>query len=226
MASVSGRKRRRHRWDSSRLRIALTVWCALATVAGLLLTAWGGWARIDRLFYVGLGFLGTAIVAGLCHETIVLVEWIRARWRDRRVNAGFALLMALALLALLTGPVVHGLTLAQVRLSQARRQRDQLVLRAAAADAFCRQVEALVSRDGATARLTSTPGGVEVQSEARSLDRPLRPLALQGVTGDVWEISSRAAVPNRQFDINGYALRSGSGSARILIWLEQGLYEP
>jgi hypothetical protein len=226
MASSSGRKRRRHRWDSTRLRTILSIWLSLSTVAGIALAVWGNLARIDRLYQVGIGFLGSAILAGLLYGWIVLVEWIRNRMRERREVAGFALLMVLALLALLTGPVVHGLTLVQVRLKQAERQRDRLALRAVATDAFCNQVRALTAPAGATSQRTATPGGVEIRSEALAIAPSRLPLALRGITGDVWQVSSRAVVSQGEFGIEGYALRSGKGSARILIWLEQGLNEP
>ncbi len=226
MAYFSGRKRRRHRWDSTRPRMILSLWFFLAAGTGIALTLWGGVSRMDRLFQVGICFLGTALFAGLLYGGIVLVEWIRVRSRDRRESAGFALLMVLALLALLTGPVVHGLTLVQVRLKQSERQRDRLALRAAAADAFCAQVRGLVSSAGAQPRLMETPGGVEVQCEARAIAPSQLPLALRGISGEVWQVTSRAGVPQGEFGIDGYALRSGKGSARILIWLEQGLNEP
>ena len=192
-----------------------------------MVAVWGRLARIDRLFQVGVGFVGSAILAGLLIGLMVLGEWIRDRLRDRRAeSAGFALLMVLALLALLTGPVVHGLTLVQVRLKQAERQRSRLVLRAAAADAFCNQVRALASSADTKPLLLATPGGVEIHSEARAVVPSQLPLALRGVTGDVWEVSSRASVAQGEFGVDGYALRTAKGSARILIWLEQGLNEP
>ena len=204
----------------------MSIWSVLSAGTGIGLVVWGGMARIEPLLQVGVCFLGVAILAGLLYGLIVLTEWIQRRLRDRREQAGFALMMVLALLALLTGPVVHGLTLVQMRLKQAERQRHHLALRAAAADAFCFQVRALTSPARAKPRLTSTPGGVEIRSEVRAVAHSRLPLALQGITGEVWEVSSRATVSQGEFGIDGYALRSGSGSARILIWLEQGLNEP
>lgn len=226
MAFFSGRNRRRHRWDSTRVRTILSIWFFLAVSTGAAVALWGGMARIDRLFQVGLGFVGSAIIAGLLIGLMALGEWIRNRLRDRPKRAGFALLMVLALLALLTGPVVQGLTLVQMRLKQAERQRSRLVLRAVAADAFCNQVRALASSVGAKPLLLATPGGVEIHSEARAVGPSQLPLALRGVTGDVWQVSSRASIAQSEFGVDGYALRSSKGSARILIWLEQGLNEP
>ncbi len=223
--AFSGRKRRRHRWDSSQLRVVLVTWSILAALTGAGLAVWGGLMRIDRLFQVGIFFLGSAILAGLLYGLIAAAEWMRNRWRDRRESAGMALVMILALLALLTGPVVHSLALVQMRLVQAERERDQRALRATAAAVFCRRVEALARGKGSGSITEPTPGGGEIRCVAQVLAPAAVPPALRGVTGELWSVSSQVMEAGREFGIDGYVVRTGAGTARILVWLEQGLHE-
>lgn len=140
-----------------------------------------------------------------------------------------ALLMALLLLALVSGPVLQSLVGARMALRAAERQREATLLRTAAADAAWKAfgAEAVGTRAGTVDRKDSElrwPSGVVIKTSVRPLDRASVPRFLLDpkapMFGACFAVSCSARNAWRTLEVQGIGCRLPGGEVRILCWTE------
>lgn len=140
-----------------------------------------------------------------------------------------ALLMALLLMALLVGPVLHSLTAARMALRAAERQREVALLRIAAADAAWsafRAEEGGKQLAAVTPKETEMrwPSGVMIRSAVRPMDRAAVPGFLLDpkapVFGACFAVTASARNAWRTLEVRGIGCRLPTGEVRILCWTE------
>ncbi len=143
-------------------------------------------------------------------------------------SQGFALLMVILLMALLSGVVVQSLVSTRLQLRAGDLQHTRLLLRASSLDAAW---EAL--RIGMKAGSSSSeyqvfenllPSGIRIRTTLQGLERTALPAPLQRADvplfGQFFSVNSRAESGTKTSAVRGLACRLPSGDVRLLAWAE------
>jgi hypothetical protein len=192
------------------------------------------WSSLDanprtRLF--GLAYLGAAAVClGLVGLTAL--RWpLRTAARhhaadDRPQEAGgFALLMVLLLLAVLSGAVLHVTLWLGAQTRRNASARAMAALRLAATEATFEGLRQLAAAPGPAWPLEErTPSGIATQVGARELPQAEWPAILRGLPATpglrVQELVTRAADDDRVYAVAALLAVPARGPCRVLAWVE------
>jgi type II secretory pathway pseudopilin PulG len=143
-------------------------------------------------------------------------------------NDGFALLMVILLLALLSGAVLQSLVSVRLTLRSEQERQTRLMLRSALLDAAWAAM-----RIGMKAGAASTeyqvfehqlPTGIHTRIALQGLPREALPLPLQRpdlpVFGQLFSLSAKADAGPRVSSARALACRLPTGTVRVLAWVE------
>jgi hypothetical protein len=183
------------------------------------------------LLYLAVGVLSLLICAGLTAY---------ARWAGRDKSeteplpqssdrSGLALLMALLLMAFLSGVVVHTLLSTHAKLRAVEVRRTRLMLRAAALDAAWESLQVLTRTTTRTLADRTVenrlPSGIATRITLRPMDRTALPVPLQRsgspLFGQYFSIAAEAGLETTAALTRGLACRLPSGEIRVLSWWEK-----
>lgn len=143
---------------------------------------------------------------------------------------GFVLVVALVLVALMTGPAYYALAHGRAALYQAEQLRAAALLRIEAADALWAELRQLrsasVTNAAAAAASKINPAGFVTHTSVRKLDSSSLPSPLaryKAPTADeaAYLVRTESAARNRSVTLESYVARGTSGVVRILAWIEQ-----
>lgn len=142
---------------------------------------------------------------------------------------GFALLMVILLLALLSGVVVQSLVSARMSLRSGDERQFQLALRAAALDAAWAAMRTGMKAGAPPTEFqvleSSIPSGIRSRTTLQGLPREALPPPLQRpevpLFGQFFTVTTRASSGTRSCLSRGLACRLPTGAIRILAWVEQ-----
>ena len=145
-----------------------------------------------------------------------------------RNKSGFALLMVILLLALLSGVVIQSLISARMALRASDERQVRLSLRAAALDsawaAMQRGMKAGTTSSECQIFETLSPSGILSRTTLQGLARDALPPPLQRrdvpVFGQFFSVTTRSLSGAKSFLSRGLACRLPSGTIRILAWVE------
>jgi hypothetical protein len=145
-----------------------------------------------------------------------------------RNQNGFALLMVILLLALLSGVVVQSLTSARMTLRAGEERQTRLILRAAALDSAWAAMRNGIKAGTASSECqtfeTPFPSGILSRTTLQGLPRDALPPPLQRqdvpVFGQFFSVTTRSSWGAKSFLSRGLACRLPSGTIRILAWVE------
>jgi len=141
---------------------------------------------------------------------------------------GFALLMVILLLALLSGVIMQTLISTRMHLRAGDTQYTRLLLRAssmdAAWDALRKGMKAGASASDCQVFESQLPSGIHVRTTLQGLERNSLPALLQRpdvpIFGQFFSVSSRAESEVKTSAVRGLACRLPSGDVRLLAWAE------
>lgn len=144
-------------------------------------------------------------------------------------HGGFALLMVLFLLALLSGTVLQSLVATRLALRAGTERQTRLALRAALLDAaWTAMRNGLKPGTGMTeyqAFEEQLPSGIQVRTSLQGMARDALPIPLQRqdlpVFGQLFTVYAKAEAGNRSGSVKALACRLPSGEVRVLAWVEQ-----
>lgn len=147
----------------------------------------------------------------------------------RNPKDGFALLMVILLLALLSGVVVQSLTSARMVLRAGDERHARLALRATALDSSWSAMHVGMKAGTASTEYqvfeTQTPDGIMARTTLQGLQREALPSPLQRqdmpVFGQFFSITTKATAGTKSCLSRGLACRLPTGMIRILAWVEQ-----
>ena len=141
---------------------------------------------------------------------------------------GFALLMVILLLALLSGVVLHSLVSARITLRAGDERQARLTLRAAALDASWSAM-----RVGMKAGTASTeyqvyegqlPSGIHTRTTLQGLQREALPPPLRRddvpIFGQFFSVTTKSDAAGKSCLSRGLACRLPTGDVRLLAWVE------
>ena len=143
-------------------------------------------------------------------------------------NHGFALLMVILLMALLSGVVIQSIIAARMPLRAGDIQQTRFLLRASSMDAAWDTLR-IGMKAGASASDyqvfdTQLPSGIHVRTALQGLDRKSLPAPLQRpdvpLFGQFFSVTSRADSGTKSSAVRGLACRLPSGDVRLLAWTE------
>lgn len=145
-----------------------------------------------------------------------------------KTKSGYALFMAIILLALMTGPVFHALLYDQVLLRHAESARKGLELRAAVQDAVLGEMPRTLQRLAETRGgqgvqfQADTPSGVHIQLSSRTVNFMAVPGVLRGTRGGgtYYLFQGEAQGVNRLVKVDAYLVKESDGHIHIIAWLE------
>lgn len=141
---------------------------------------------------------------------------------------GFALLMVILLMALLSGVVIQSLISTRLHLRAGNIQHSRFLMRAASLDAAWNAMR-IGMKAGSSALDVQTfenqlPSGIHVRTTLRGLDRASLPAPLQRpdvpLFGQFFSVTSRAESGPVTSAVRGLACRLPSGDVRLLAWAE------
>lgn len=143
-------------------------------------------------------------------------------------NHGFALLMVVLLMALLSGVVVESLISTRMHLRSGEMRYSRFLLRSssvdAAWDALHTGMKAGASASDYQIFETQLPSGIHVRTTLKGLERTSLPAPLQRpdvpVFGQFFSVASRAERDTHAGAVRGLACRLPSGDVRLLAWTE------
>ncbi len=141
---------------------------------------------------------------------------------------GFALLMVILLLALLSGVVVQSLISARMTLRAGEDRQNRLTLRATALDSAWIAMQNGMKAGTASSDYqifeTQTPSGILSRTTLQGLPRDALPPPLQRqdvpVFGQFFSVTTRSSSGAKSFLARGLACRLPTGTIRILAWVE------
>jgi hypothetical protein len=228
------RPRRRHRRRShKRVGTVLALTGAMALVMGVFLVGWSFAEPNAQMRLFGLLYLAVAGGAIGGYLALAGLSELRRRRSDAvaaeeapEEHAGFALLVALLLLALLSGLALQALFGARVALRAEHGRVCMTTLRMAATDAAwsalgrlggagqdgSRQVEDRVWPTGLTTKVTTRPLQATALPEG---------IAKRSEPGSYFVVTAAAAVENRGVDVCSYVFQPAKGSVSVLAWVER-----
>ncbi len=148
--------------------------------------------------------------------------------RPNSNNQGFALLMVILLLALLSGVVVQSLISTRMQLRAGDLQHAHFLLRASCLDAAWAALHNGMKAGSSSSDYqifeNQLPSGIQVRTTLRGLDRTALPLPLQRpdvpLFGQFFSVTARAEWGPRTRAVRGLACRLPSGDVRLLAWAE------
>jgi hypothetical protein len=231
--------KRRHRGKQHHrrpLRRAALLVGALAIALGCVLLTWAhrDQNEMPRLF--GNLYLLAGGLSFLFWGLITAYTRLRGRDtpasrtdRDPSSRSGLALLMALLLMAFLSGVLLHSMMSTHAKLRAGEARRTRLLLRAAALDAAWDSLQTLTGPDQSTVPNQTLenrlPSGIATKVALRPLDRAALPLPLRQVEpplfGQYLTVAAEAILGNAASMARGMACRLPSGEIRILSWWER-----
>lgn len=143
-------------------------------------------------------------------------------------RGGFALLMVVLLLALLTGAVLHSQVSTRLQLRANTDRQDRLTLRSAVLDATWNALKnGMKAGTSATEYQTfegQLPSGVQTKTTLQGLQREALPPPLQHpeipVFGQLFSITTKATSARKSSLARGLACRLPTGEVRVLAWME------
>ena len=143
-------------------------------------------------------------------------------------NHGFALLMVILLLALLSGVVVQSLISTRMHLRGGDLQHTHFSLRASCLDAAWAALQSGMKAGSSSSEYevfeTQLPSGIQVRTTLRGLDRAALPAPLQRpdvpLFGQFFSVTARAESGAKTRAARGLACRLPSGDVRLLAWAE------
>jgi type II secretory pathway component PulK len=141
---------------------------------------------------------------------------------------GFALLMVILLLALLSGVVVQSLISARMSLRACDERQIRLTLRAAALDASWAAMRNGMKAGTASSEYqvfeSRTPTGIQSRTTLQGLQREALPPPLQRrdvpIFGQYFAVTTQSASGTRSGLSRGLACRLPAGTIRLLAWVE------
>lgn len=141
---------------------------------------------------------------------------------------GFALLMVVLLLALLSGVVVQSLVSARLHLKAGDIQYSRFILRSASMDAAWAAIRIGMKAGSSASEVQKfedqLPSGVLIHTTLQGLDRAALPLPLQRpevpLFGQFFSVTSHAELGDKNTTSRGLACRLPSGDVRLLAWAE------
>jgi hypothetical protein len=141
---------------------------------------------------------------------------------------GFALLMVILLLALLSGVVVQSLISARMSLRSGDERQIRLTLRAAALDAAWAAMRTGMKAGTASSEYqvfdTQTPPAIQSRTTLQGLQREALPPPLQRrevpLFGQYFTVTTRSSSGTRSCLSRGLACRLPTGTIRLLAWVE------
>jgi len=143
-------------------------------------------------------------------------------------DRGFALLMVILLLALLSGVVIQSIIAARMHLRAGDIQQSRFLLRAASLDAAWDALRIGMKAGSSVSESQmieqQLPSGIHVRTTLQGLDRKSLPAPLQRpdvpLFGQFFSVSSRAEFETKTSAVRGLACRLPSGEVRLLAWTE------
>lgn len=229
------RRRRSHRRRSrKRLRSLLLLFAGLSLITSLILLPWAYLQGNPEMRRWGLVYLGGAL---LCLLGYLAAGGLNSHTRNHTPEpglapppSGFALPVALLLMALLSGVVLHGLWSTQVVLRSARAHRDRTLLRLAAADAVWRTAQQLAAGGtrsplAGVTREERLPSGISTRVMVREIERSRLPAPLvqtrTPVLGSTFTVLAQASGADTRSEVCAWLCRVPSGELRVLGWAER-----
>jgi hypothetical protein len=239
--SHSKSKHHRHRGKQRRwrpVRWATLLTGILALPVGGLLLAWAARDGNPVPYQFGVIYLSIGAVSLLIYGLITTYARLRARNKSTppqpapdlsSSRAGLALLMALILMAFLSGIVIHALTATHMKLRAGEASRTRLLLRAATLDAAWGRLQALTGTTPATipdqTLENRLPSGIATRITIHPLDRTALPAPLQRIQpplfGQYFSVVAEAVLGRSVGTAQGMACRLPSGEIRVLSWWER-----
>lgn len=148
--------------------------------------------------------------------------------KDPGNRRGFALLMVMLLLALLSGVVVQSLVSSRMAIREGTEHQTRLTLRAAALESAWAAMRSGMKAGAAPAEYqvfeTRTPAGIQCRTTLQGLRREALPPPLQRedvpLFGQYFSITTKSTSNLKSCLARGLACRLPTGSIRILAWME------
>ena len=142
---------------------------------------------------------------------------------------GFALLMVILLLALLSGVVVQSLSSERMALRADDERQARLVLRTAALDCAWAAMRSGMKAGTASSECqifeTRTPSGVTSRTTLQGLQREALPPPLHRqdipIFGQYYSVTTKSTSGPKSCISRGLACRLPTGTVRLLAWVEQ-----
>ena len=238
--SHSESKRRRHRGKQRRwrpIRWATFLAGTIAIPLGFLLLAWAARDGNRVPYRFGILYLSFGALSLLLSGLITVYTRLITRHKSASPTApalssrrsGLALLMALLLMAFLSGIVIHTLTATHMKLRAGEAGRTRLLLRTASLDATWVCLQALTGTTPATIPNQTLenrlPSGIATRITIHPLDRTALPTPLQRIQpplfGQYFSVVAEAVLGNSVGTAQGMACRLPSGEIRVLSWWER-----
>jgi len=143
-------------------------------------------------------------------------------------RGGFALLMVLLLLALLSGAVLQSLVFARVTLRAGDERQTRLALRAALLDSVWNALRNGMKAGSSPSEYQAfddpLPSGIQVHTALQGLPREALPRPLQRadlpVFGQLFSVLAKAESGTIACSVRGLACRLPTGDVRVLAWVE------
>lgn len=238
--SHSESKHHRHRGKQRRwrpFRWATLLTGILALPVGCLLLAWAARDGNEVPYQFGVIYLSIGTVSLVICGLITAYARLRARNKSfsqpapdlSTSRSGLALLMALILMAFLSGIVIHTLTATHMKLRAGEAGRTRLLLRTASLEATWTCLQALTGSTPATLRDQTLenrlPSGIATRVTLHPLDRTALPAPLRRIQpplfGQYFSVVAEAILGRSVGTVQGLACRLPSGEIRILSWWER-----
>ncbi len=143
-------------------------------------------------------------------------------------NHGFALLMVILLMAMLSGVVIQSLVSTRLQLRAGDLQHARLLLRASSQDAAWAALRTGMKAGSSASEYqvleNQLPSGIHVRTILRGLERTALPPPLQRpdvpLFGQFFSVTARAETGSKSSAVRGLACRLPSGDVRLLAWAE------
>ena len=238
--SHSESKHHRHRGKQRRwrpFRWATLLTGILALPFGCLLMAWAARDGNPVPYQFGVIYLSIGGLSLLFYGLITTYARLRARNKSTprpsadfsSSRSGLALLMALLLMAFLSGIVIHTLTATHMKLRAGEANRTRLLLRTASLDAAWVCLQALTGSTPATipdqTLENRLPSGIATRITIHPLDRTALPAPLQRIQppmfGQYFAVVAEAVLGHSVGTAQGMACRLPNGEIRVLSWGER-----
>lgn len=144
-------------------------------------------------------------------------------------DGGFALLMVVLLLALLSGAVLQSLVSARLTLRAGSERQVRLSLHAALLDAAWAALKSGMKAGTAAGDYqvfeTAQPDGIRTRVTLKGISREALPVPLQRrdlpVFGQVFTMTAKAETPARSGTAQALGCRLPTGDIRLLAWVER-----
>lgn len=185
-------------------------------------------------------YLGASVVLLVWRAILEGMGWLRRR-RRRHVGmapvsarGGFALLLALLLMACLTAIAFQSQVFARLALRQSQAELSRAETRIAAANSAWHAVRSVANarsagRDATAANpaletIESGPSGFNARASIMETNLSVLPAVLQGAgregAGRVYAIRAVAGSEAASHEIRAWVWRGGRGDVRLLAWVE------